>query len=85
MRIDLPPDLEAIVDDLVGSGRYTDPIDVARAALALLDDEFAHFRALQREIEIGAGSPAIERPVRDVFADVKRRGREELAARRAAE
>ncbi|MCW5759851.1 MAG: type II toxin-antitoxin system ParD family antitoxin, partial [Phenylobacterium sp.] len=49
MRIDLPPDLEAIVDDLVGSGRYTDPIDVARAALALLDDEFAHFRALQRE------------------------------------
>jgi putative addiction module CopG family antidote len=85
MQLNLPPDLEAIVDEAVKSGRYATPLDAVRAALRLLDEEEVHFRALKREIEIGANSPMIEQPLDELMEDIKRRGRVELAARRAAE
>jgi len=83
MRLELPPELEAIVDEAVKSGRYATPLEAAREALLLLDEHEAKFRALQREIDIGIASP--KAPLEDGFADnVKRRGRERLARQRSA-
>lgn len=83
MRLELPPELEAIVDEAVQSGRYASAIDVVRDALGRLDDDEAHFRTLKREIERGIASP--HAPLEpNFFADLKRRGREQLAKERAA-
>ena len=85
MRLELPPELQAIVDDAVRSGRFATAADVVREALGRLDDEETHFRALKREIERGANSPVVEQPIDELFAEVKRAGRAAMAARRAAE
>ena len=85
MDLKLPPELAVIVDEAVRSGRYASAIDVVREALGRLDDDEAHFLALKREIAKGASSPVVEQPIKELFADVKRRGRADLAARRAAE
>ena len=83
MRLELPPELETIVDDAVRSGRYATAADVVREALGRLDDEEAHFRALKREIERGIASP--HAPLEpNFFAELKRRGREQLEKERAA-
>ena len=74
-----------IVEDAIRSGRYTGALDVVREALSRLDMDEAHLLALKREIEKGANSPVDERPIGEVFEEIKRRGRAELAARRAAE
>jgi putative addiction module CopG family antidote len=78
MQLNLPPELEAIVEEAVRSGRYATPLEAAREAFALLGEHEAKFRALRREIEIGMNSP--HAPLEDgFFEDVKRRGRERLA------
>jgi putative addiction module CopG family antidote len=83
MRLELPPELETIVEEAVRSGRYASAIDVVREAFTLLDEQEARFQALKREIERGMASP--HAPLEpDFFADVKRRGREELAKLRSA-
>ena len=83
MRLELPPELEVIVDEAVQSGRYASAIDVVREALGRLDDDEAHFRALKREIERGKASP--HAPLEpNFFAELKRRGREQLEKERAA-
>ncbi|MDZ4375616.1 MAG: type II toxin-antitoxin system ParD family antitoxin [Phenylobacterium sp.] len=85
MHLNLPPELAQIVEDAMRSGRYSEPVDVIREALSRLDVEEAHFLALKREIEKGINSPVVEQPISAAFANIKRRGRAELAARRAAE
>jgi antitoxin ParD1/3/4 len=84
MKLTLPPDLEAIVQDAVRSGRYATADEVLREALILLDENEAKFLALKREIEIGMASPVIGPADHAFFEDVKRRGRERLAAERKA-
>ncbi|PZQ57888.1 MAG: type II toxin-antitoxin system ParD family antitoxin [Phenylobacterium zucineum] len=84
MQINLPPELEAIVEEAVKSGRYATPEDALREAVSLLDENEAKFRALKREIEIGLNSPDAGPADAEFFADVKRRGRERLAALREA-
>lgn len=85
MQLKLPPELAEIVEDAVRSGRYGSALDVIREALSRFDHDEAHLLALKREIEKGANSPIVEQPIGDVFAEIKHRGRAELAARRAAE
>ena len=75
MRLELPPELETIVDEAVRSGRYASPTDVVREALSRLDDDEAGFRALKREIEKGANSPVIDQPIGEIFAEIKSVGR----------
>ena len=83
MRLELPPELEAIVDEAVQSGRYATPLDAAREAFALLDEQEGRFQALKREIERGIASP--HAPLEpNFFAELKRRGREQLEKERAA-
>lgn len=79
MQLELPPDLQAIVEEAVRSGRYATALDAAREAFALLDEQEAKFAALKREIEIGVQSPDAGPLDSDFFADVRRRGREHLA------
>ena len=78
MHLELPPELEAIVDEAVRSGRYASVLDAAREAFSLLEAHEAKFQVLKREIEIGCDGPksALDE---SFFADVKRRGRERLA------
>lgn len=84
MHLELPPELEAIVEEAVGSGRYATAADVVREALCRLDDEEVRFRALKREIQRGISSP--HSPLEaDFFTEVKRRGRERLAQQRASQ
>ena len=71
MRLELPPELETIVDEAVRSGRYASPTDVVREAFSRLDDDEAGFRALKREIEKGANSPVIDQPIGEIFAEIK--------------
>jgi putative addiction module CopG family antidote len=83
MKLELPPELEAVVEEAVKSGRYPTELDAARAAFALFKEHEATFQALKRDIEIGIASP--HSPLPDDWADdVKRRGRERLAAERKA-
>jgi putative addiction module CopG family antidote len=79
MQLPLPPDLQAIIEEAVRSGRYATPLEAAREAFALLEEQEAKFRALKREIELGRES--LDAAVADhaFFEDVKRRGRERLA------
>ena len=83
MRLELPPELEMIVEEAMRSGRYATELDTARAAFALLREHEAKFQALKRDIELGIASP--HSPLADDWAeDVKQRGRERLAAERNA-
>ena len=83
MHLELPPELQAIVDEAVKSGRYATPLDAAREAFALLDEQEAKFQALKREIERGIESPHTDLEP-DFFEQVKQRGRARLAGLRAS-
>ncbi|WP_337187735.1 type II toxin-antitoxin system ParD family antitoxin [Phenylobacterium sp.] len=83
MKLELPPELEAIVEEAVKSGRYATALDATREAFLLLDQQEAEFRALKHEIDAGIASPkAPWEP--DLAEGVKRRGRERLARERLA-
>lgn len=80
MRLDLPPELEAIVEEAVKSGRYATPLEAARGAFLLLERE-TKFQELQREIHKGIDGPKSPWTA-DMAEDIKRRGRERLARER---
>lgn len=79
MQLPLTPELEAIIDEAVRSGRYATPLDAAREAFALLEEHEAKFRALKLEIEKGMASPIAGILDDDLIAEVKRDGRLRLA------
>ena len=82
MHLPLTPELEAIIDEAVQSGRYATPLDATREAFALLQQNEAKFQALKAEIQKGFDSPSAGEFNEALVADVKRRGRQRLAAMR---
>ena len=84
MHLPLTPELEAIIDEAVRSGRYATPLDAVREAFALLEEHEAKFEALKREIDLGMASPIAGEFNQTVVEDIKARGRARLAELRAA-
>ena len=82
MQLPLTPELEAIIEEAVQSGRYATPLDAAREAFALLEEHEAKFRALKHEIEKGMASPIAGILDDEFIAEIKREGRLRLAERR---
>jgi antitoxin ParD1/3/4 len=85
-NISLPPELEAYIDAKVASGSYSHASEVVRDALrGMMREEAEKFEWLRNAIAEGVKS-ADEGPLlsgQEALDDVKRRGRELLAARRA--
>lgn len=89
LKITLHQDFEEFVARLVASGRYRSESDVVNDALfCLRDSELlreAKLTALRAEIQKGFDSgPAEEFDPKELFEDIKRRGRERLATERQA-
>lgn len=75
----------AFVESLVESGRFETPGDVVRESLRQMQAREAKLEALRAEIQKGLDSgPGEEFDAKTSAEDVKRRGRERLAAQRAA-
>ncbi|WP_047308169.1 type II toxin-antitoxin system ParD family antitoxin [Rhodopseudomonas palustris] len=75
----------AFVDSMVESGRYETAGDVVRESLRQMQAREAKLEALRAEIQKGLDSgPGEEFDAKTLAEDVKRRGRERLAAARAA-
>ena len=85
MNVSLTPELEAFVEQAVQSGRYASASEAVREGLRLLEEREAKFLALKREIQKGMDSPVVGDFDQGFADEVKRRGRERLAASRAAE
>ena len=85
-NISLPPELEEYVEAKVASGEYAHASEVVREGLRLMmRQEAQKLEWLRYAIEEGAKSPILydlETPEK-VVAEVKRRGRELLASRKA--
>jgi putative addiction module CopG family antidote len=63
MQIDLPPELEAFVQEMVASGRYRHPNDVVYDALWFLKDQYELHRGKLVELKkmIAVGLEQIDR------------------------
>jgi antitoxin ParD1/3/4 len=48
-----PPDIEATINKLVESGRYSDPIDALREAVRLLEERERQREALLAKLQVG--------------------------------
>lgn len=90
MNVSLTPELESYVNGKVRSGMYQTASEVVREGLRLLKErEELHQQKLddlRREIQVGLDQADGGRtqPLTDELAlDVKKRGRERLAARKA--
>ncbi len=53
MSITYPADIEATINKLVENGRYSDPIDVVREAVRLLEERESQREALLAKLQIG--------------------------------
>jgi len=96
INVSLTPELEAFVRKKVDSGRYTSASEVVREALRLLD-VFESKRAVAlaklraeadlgfKAIEEGNFTEYTEDQIGEIGKGVKRRGRQKLAARLAAQ
>ena len=58
MTIELPPDVQPIIQQAIASGRGTDEVDVVRQALRVYDQLEQRRQSLKREIETGVSSGA---------------------------
>jgi antitoxin ParD1/3/4 len=87
MNVSLTPQLEALVHKKVKAGTYQTASEVIREGLRLLherDEELAWVRkeVAKGEAEIARGEyiDLDEKGLKQFFADIKKRGRERLAA-----
>jgi antitoxin ParD1/3/4 len=76
---------EAFIESLIASGRYSTASEIIRDGLRMIEereqDREAKLEWLRAEIQKGLDSgPAEEVDIKEWIADVKRRGRERLAA-----
>ena len=90
MEIQLTPDQEELIRQAIEAGRFENAEDAVREALSLWERRereaaLAEFRAsldaAEASIGRGAGIPITRESMRDLAADVKRRGRMRVAAR----
>lgn len=56
-NVSLTPELEALVDRKVASGRYRSASEVVRAALRLLDERERHLDQPQSAVQVAADAP----------------------------
>ena len=84
MNVSLTPQLEALVQKKVKAGTYQTASEVIREGLRLLqqrDEEHRRkVRAGFEQIERGEYIDLDEKGLKEFFADIKKRGRERLAA-----
>jgi antitoxin ParD1/3/4 len=91
MNVSLTPQLERMIAKKVKGGQYQTASEVVREGLRLLrerDEELDWVRAQVQigidEIERGEYEEYDETTTKDLIEDIKRRGRERLAAERKA-
>jgi len=86
MNVSLTPQLERLIQRKVKTGMYQTASEVVREALRLLDERDAEFKKLKADIQEGLDQ--IERgeytehddaSLKDMFEDIKTRGRKRLA------
>ena len=63
MNVSLTPELEALIQELVRSGRYTSASEVVREALRLLEDrdELRRLRLAELRSQVAAGLDSLDR------------------------
>ena len=90
MIVDLTPDQEAFVRDAIASGRLRAVEDAIREAMALWErreraraEILASVDAAEAALARGEGRVITQESMRDLAAEVKRRGRARLAAEQA--
>jgi len=86
MNVSLTPQLEALVQKKVKAGMYQTASEVIREALRLLQQRDASLRQKVRagfeQIERGDYIDLDQKGLKQFFTDVKKRGRERVAAGR---
>ena len=77
---------EGFIEKLIESGRYSTASEIIRDGLRLIEEREqrreAKLEALRAAIQEGLDSPSEEVDIDELIEDVKRRGRERLAAER---
>jgi antitoxin ParD1/3/4 len=77
---------EAFIESLIATGRYSTASEIIRDGLRLIEEREqsreAKLEALRAAIQEGLDSPSEEVDIDEMIEDVKRRGRERLAAER---
>src|SRR3979490_1956743 len=75
---------EAFIDRLIASGRYSTASEIIRDGLRMIEEREqgreAKLEWLRAAIQEGLDSPSEEVDIKEWIEDVKRRGRERLAA-----
>lgn len=75
---------ERFIDDLIASGRYSTASEIIRDGLRIIEEREQHREAklegLRAAIQEGHDSPTEEVDIKGWIEDVKRRGRQGLAA-----
>ena len=87
MNVSLTPELERFVRDKVESGKYNSASELVRESLRLLDERDQMYQIklerLRADIQVGLDDIDAGRVVPFDAADIIKRGRERLAARKA--
>ncbi len=75
MTVELGPQLERLVEDLVRNGRYQSKSEVLREGVRLVQDREARLAALMAEIDKGIDDIEAGRliPAEEVFAELEAR------------
>jgi antitoxin ParD1/3/4 len=91
MTVEIPPDLQQFVHQVIDNGSFKSETEVVGQALRLLQQRQQKIEELRQEIQVGLDqldrSEGIElkdeEELRLFFEDIKRRGRERLDAEQA--
>ena len=84
MNISLPDQMKQWVEEQVATGRYANASDYMRDLIRRDADRSAAIAELQAEIDKGSAGGMSDRPIEDVFAEARRKGRDAVKARDAA-
>jgi antitoxin ParD1/3/4 len=92
MTVEIPPDLQQFVDQIIGAGGYKSEAEVVGQALRLLQQRQRRLEELRREIQPaldrldrGEGIELDDEGLDAFFEDVKTRSKAELAAERESQ
>jgi antitoxin ParD1/3/4 len=91
MDVEFTPDQQALIREAIATGRLHSADEAVKEALGLWEQReraraafLASLDEARAEIARGEGVPITQESMRDLAEDVKRRGRERLAAERPA-